>query len=63
MNPINRQSQMIHELACGKKIQECYEGLSRAVDILEKLPSAESDQKTGKRIKKHYPICWAKYVR
>jgi len=47
---INRQTaierirgQMIHGVACGKEIQEYYEGLSCAVNILAGLPSAEPE--------------------
>ena len=47
---INRQtaierirSQMIFGLECGKEIQEYYEGLSCAVNILAGLPSAEPE--------------------
>ena len=47
---INRQTaierirgQMIHGVACGKEIQEYYEGLSCAVNILAGLPTAEPE--------------------
>lgn len=57
---INRQTaierirgQMIHGVACGKEIQEYYEGLSCAVNILAGLPSAEPEQtKMIKEIRK-----------